>query len=400
MSVVASVERGAPSPTARAGLPAVARPFLFVLLGLGGAAAFAAFVLPGAPPDWPTLAALALGGAVAQAFAVHMPANQVFHTGIAFTVGAALVLPPKAFVLVCLVQPVPERVKQRHPWYIQSFNIANCIVSGFAALAIREGAARAGVEAGIATVGVVVASCAAVAFVLVNHALLARMLKLARGHDVRATGLFTADALTTDLVLAAVGIASALALRHDPAAVPVVAFPLVLIHRALVLPTLKAQALRDHKTGLLNSRAIAKRGRPEFERAQRFNRPLSLLVVDVDDLREINNRFGHLVGDAALVALAEVFRGDLRDFDLCARFGGDEFLVLLPEASAEAATRIARRIRERVAECRLATAEGPISFTVSVGVAHRRRSDQTLEDLIERADAGMYEAKNSSGEPA
>jgi diguanylate cyclase (GGDEF)-like protein len=401
MSAVApSIERAAPSSAARAELPAVARPFLFLLLGVAGAAAVAAFALPGANLHWSTFAALVLGGAVAQAFAVHMPANQVFHTGIAFTVAAALVLPPKAFVIVCLAQHIPEWVRQRHPWYIQSFNIANCTVGGFAALAIRAGAESAGVEVGIGAAGVAVAAGAAAAFVLVNHALLARMLRVARGHEVKATRLFTVDALTTDLVLAAVGIATAIALRHDPAAVPVVLFPLVVIHRALVLPTLRAQALRDHKTGLLNSRAIAEHGQRELERAQRFDRPLSLLVVDVDGLREINNRFGHLVGDSVLVALADAFRGGLRDFDICARFGGDEFLVLLPETRAEEASAIARRIRERVAESRLPSADGPGSFGVSVGVAERRLGDQRLEDLIERADAEMYDAKYGAAEPA
>jgi diguanylate cyclase (GGDEF)-like protein len=172
-------------------------------------------------------------------------------------------------------------------------------------------------------------------------------------------------------------------------------FPLIVIHRALALPSLKEQALRDHKTGLLNSRAIAHEGQSELERAMRFKRPLSLLVVDVDDLRGINNRHGHLVGDAALVALSGAFCAELRDFDLCARFGGDEFVVLLPETAAAEAAEIARRIRRRVADCRLRAGAETVRIGVSIGVASRSKGDVALESLIARADAAMYEAKNS-----
>jgi diguanylate cyclase (GGDEF)-like protein len=394
VSAIASVERLAPQPGPRVGLPSVARPYLFLVLALGAAAAVVTSWTHQGHVQWVEFTALLLGGAVAQSFAVHIPANQVFHTGLAFTVAAALVLPPEAFVLVCVAQHIPEWLRQRHPWYIQSFNIANCIVSGLAAWAVREGAVRLGIDAGMGTTGGVVAAvCAGAVFVLVSHALLARMLRVARGHEVKATGLFGVDGLITDLVLAAIGIATAIALRHQPAAAPVVVFPLIVIHRAFALPSLRAQALRDHKTGLLNSRAIAKEGQSELERASRFKRPLSLLVVDVNDLRGINNRHGHLVGDAALVALAGAFRVELRDFDLCARFGGDEFLVLLPETPSKEAYEIARRIHERVSEYRLPAGGESITFGVSIGVASRHAADATLDDLIHRADAAMYKAK-------
>ena len=393
MSAIASIERLAPEPTPRVGLPSRARPFLFLVLALGAATAVVASWAHQGHVHWSFFIALLIGGALAQSLSVHIPANQVFHTGLAFTVAAALLLPPEAFVLVCLAQHLPEWLKQRHPWFIQSFNIGNCVISGLAAWAVGEAAANSGVETGAGTVGVLAAVCAGAVFVLVNHALLARMLRLARGHQLKTTGLFRVDGLTTDLVLAAIGVATAIALRQEPAAAAVVLFPLIVIHRALALPSLRAQALRDHKTGLLNSRAFAEEAQSELERATRFKRPLSLLVVDVNDLRDINNRHGHLVGDAALVALAEAFRAELRDLDLCARFGGDEFVVLLPETAAKEASEIAARIHERVSGYHLPAAAGPVPFGVSIGLASRGSADPTLDDLIERADAAMYEAK-------
>ena len=391
-AIVAAAER-----PPGAGLPAAARTYLLRTLAFAGALAVAtAWTHPG-HVRWFELAVVLTGGALAQVFAVHMPANQIFHTGLAFTVAAALLLPPEAFVLVCIAQHIPEWVRQRHPWYIQSFNIANCTISGLAAWATLEVAASIGGDRGFGTPGVVSAVCAAGVYVLVNHTLLARMLRLARDHELKGTGLFMLDALVTDLVLAAIGVSTAIALLHEPAAAPVAAFPLILLHRALAVPSLRAQALRDHKTGLLNTRGIAQAGRSELERARRFDRPLSLLMLDVDDLREINNRHGHLVGDAALIALTDALGAELRDFDLCARFGGDEFVVLLPETPAAEAQAAARRIHARLGECRLPTAGESISFGVSIGAATRRPEDTTLDDLIARADAAMYEAKRAAG---
>jgi GGDEF domain-containing protein len=221
-------------------------------------------------------------------------------------------------VVVCVLQHVPEWLRQRYAWYIQSFNIANVVLSGLAAWSVRAALGTDGmhVDLSATTSDVLVASVAAVTFVLVNHALLARMLRLARGHDLSASGLFTVDGLIQDGVVAAVGVGIAFALLHSWALAVVVALPLVLIQRALALPTLREQAFTDHKTGLLNSRGIDHPTRNEFARSRRLGHPLTVLVCDLDDLREINTHFGHLEGDAAIVAVASAFRAELRRYDL------------------------------------------------------------------------------------
>ena len=230
---------------------------------------------------------------------------------------------------------------------------------------------------------------------LVNHALLARMLRLARGHDVSASGLFTLDGLIQDGVVAAVGVGVAFMLLHSWALAVVVALPLVLIQRALALPTLREQALTDHKTGLLNSRGIDQPARAEFARARRLGRPLSVLLCDVDDLREINNRHGHLEGDAALAVVAAAFRAELRAYDLCARFGGDEFLVVLPETDEEEAVTVARRIQAWLEENPLPTSEGMLAVGISIGVGSMHDDDPEIGTMLARADAAMYAEKRA-----
>lgn len=382
-----------------AGLPQTARGFFY---GSVAAAVVAAAATSTASPGhvrWTVFAAVLAGGALAQVFATLTPGNQVFHTGIAFSVAAALLLPPELVVVVCVAQHLPEWLRRRYPWYIQSFNIANVVLSGLTAWAMRWSFTRDGiyVTSAATTWGVIAAVAAAVTFVMVNHALLARMLRLARGHNLPASGLFTLDGLLQDLIVAAVGVAIAFMLLHSWALVVVVALPLVLIQRVLALPTLREQALSDHKTGLLNSRGIDQPARAEFARARRLGHPLSVLLCDVDDLREINNTFGHLEGDAALMVVASAFRAELRAYDLCARFGGDEFLVILPETDEEEAVVVAERIQAWLAENPLPTSRGKLAVGISIGVGSLQEGEPELGTMLARADAAMYTEKRAGG---
>lgn len=346
---------------------------------------------------WADFAVLVVAGSFAQLFATRVGGNQQFHTGVTFAFAAALVLPPELVVVVCVVQHLPDWLWNRWRWYVQTFNIANYVLSGLAAWAVRYGLARAGYDAmhGMGASAVLAAAAAGVAFVLVNHVLLAWMLRLARGYDVKASGLFSFDGLSADGVLAAVGIGVAFALLNAPALAVVAAVPLVLIQRVLALPTLREQAFSDHKTGLLNSRGIDQPARSEFARAQRLGHSLSVLICDIDDLRAINSRYGHLGGDAALERVAQAFRAELRPYDLCARYGGDEFLVVLPETEQGDAVAVAGRIQRWLALHPVETRHGELVVGLSVGAAALRDDEPQIGSLIGRADAAMYVAKRS-----
>lgn len=378
-------------------LPERARTFLVAVLAAAVcAAAASAFAAPG-HVRWADFAALLGAGALAQLFATQTHSSQVFHTGLVFTVAAALVLPPQLVVVVVVGQHLPEWLRQRYPWYIQSFNIANFTLGGLAAWGVRDALAHGGMTlASGSTSGVAAALCAGVAFIAVNHLLLARMLRLARGHELAETKLFSFDGLVTDLGLATMGVAAAFALLEAPALLGALAVPLALIQRAVALPSLRRQATRDHKTGLLNSRGIEQSARSEFARSRRLGRSMSVLLCDIDDLRGINNRFGHLEGDAALDAVASAFRAELRPYDLCARFGGDEFLIVLPETDEEDAASIAARIQSWLVRHPLTTRHGKVVVGLSIGSASLEEDTQ-IGDLMARADVAMYAAKRAGG---
>ncbi len=380
------------------GFPRAARLYLVELGLVATAVAVAAAIAVSSEPRWTYVGAVLAGAAVAQTLAFHTRGNQLFHTGLAFTVAAALILPPAAVVGICLAQHLPDWLRQRYPWYIQTFNIANYTSSALAAWATNHFLAHG--HAGWSNRGLAAAAAAGLVFVLTNHVLLARMLRLARGHAWRATGLFSFDGLVTDLGLGSIGIGLAVAIATKPAAALLAIFPLVLIHRTFSIPELRSQAFTDDKTGLLNGRGLTSAAASEFARASRFGRPLSLIVADVDNLREINNRHGHLAGDDALRAVADAIRAETRDYDICARFGGDEFVVVLPETGhAEA-----EEVKARVASCvtgTLTSGSGKaVRVSASVGLATETGGDASLARLLELADADMYSAKRASPRPA
>src|SRR5205085_3337223 len=107
----------------------------------------------------------------------------------------------------------------------------------------------------------------------------------------------------------------------------------------------EAEARLDPKTGLFNARHLEFALADEMDRARRFGRPLSVLVADLDLLRNVNNTYGHLAGDAVLTTIGKIFRSHLRSYDVATRFGGEEFAILLPETGEESALAIAERIR-------------------------------------------------------
>jgi hypothetical protein len=234
-----------PEPVRRlpaAGLPEAARGFLGLAIVAAVAAAAATTIASPSHVRWTVFTVLVVGGALAQVFATHTTGNQVFHTGLAFTIAAALLLPPELVVVVAVAQHLPEWLRQRYPWFIQSFNIANVALSGLAAWSVRAVFVRDGVHvtAAAGTAGVLVTAAAAGTFVLMNHALLARMLRLARGHDLSASGLFTLDGLIVDGVVAAVGVGIAFTFMHSSALALVVALPLVLIQRLVAADAARA----------------------------------------------------------------------------------------------------------------------------------------------------------------
>jgi diguanylate cyclase (GGDEF)-like protein len=147
-------------------------------------------------------------------------------------------------------------------------------------------------------------------------------------------------------------------------------------------------ALSDSLTGLANHRQLMQVLDGEIKRSQRTQRPFAVLFLDVDRLKRINDRYGHLVGSQALCRVAEALRASSRVIDTAARFGGDEFALVLPESGAAAARLVAGRIAQR-----LSLDGGSPEISVSVGLAVYPQDGETIEELLSMADGALYEAK-------
>jgi diguanylate cyclase (GGDEF)-like protein/putative nucleotidyltransferase with HDIG domain len=375
-------------------LPIPAKIYLFFIVALS--LAFALPLMSRLPEahGWITFLILAVTASVAQLYNVRTPNDQSYHTAIVFLTAAVLLLPPELVVLVAVITHVPEWLKIRYAWYIQTFNIANYALSLLAAWGCVQAIMSVSLiepRLRFALAGL----AASIVLVFVNHILLAGMLRLGRGHSIREAGLFSFQSLSTELVLAALGVSVAAFAGVNPWLIPFTITSILLIHRSLAVPQLEAEARVDAKTGLFNARHFAAALTEELGRAQRFERPLSLIMADLDLLRDINNTYGHLAGDAVLKGIAQVFRAQLRHYDIPARFGGEEFSILLPETPAEQAMEIAERIRRAVAEAEyeVETSSEPIRATVSIGVAAVPKDATDANELIHQADLAVYRAK-------
>ena len=197
----------------------------------------------------------------------------------------------------------------------------------------------------------------------------------------------------TELCLA---VLTAFAAAHSALAL-VVALPLVIVlQRSLRHASLAAAARTDAKTGLLNAGAWQREAAVEVTRAARAQTPLAVAIADIDHFKAVNDTHGHLAGDAVLAAVSAAMRDLLRDCDLCGRFGGEEFALLLPRTTAAQALEITERIRQGISQLAIPRdGTAAIRVTISIGVAVPSQARRTLDDLLAAADHALYQAKRS-----
>jgi diguanylate cyclase (GGDEF)-like protein len=169
----------------------------------------------------------------------------------------------------------------------------------------------------------------------------------------------------------------------------------VTLENARLYSEIKRLAVTDELTGLYNRRGGLELGQREFKSATRHARPLSAILLDIDHFKDVNDTFGHMIGDQVLQSITEKFRNHLRVTDIAVRFGGEEFLIILPEANLASAVGVAERLRELVAELIVHVKGGAVQITISAGVAERTPRMQDLMELISHADEALYCAKRS-----
>lgn len=166
------------------------------------------------------------------------------------------------------------------------------------------------------------------------------------------------------------------------------------LERARLFQEVQSLALTDPLTGLQNRRSLFQLGGIEFARAQRMNRSFCCMMLDLDHFKNINDNHGHQVGDQVLQEFARRSLNSVREVDLVGRYGGEELIILLPETDRETAVQVAERLRASMAGKPVATPNGEINITVSIGVATKDENTLQLETLIARADQAMYIAKH------
>lgn len=207
--------------------------------------------------------------------------------------------------------------------------------------------------------------------------------------------LWNRESLKLDTVEICVGVLIVIACAVTPALLLVALPPALLLQRSLMHQQLQAAARTDAKTGLLNAVAWQREADAEIARATRTDDPLALLLIDIDHFKRVNDVYGHLTGDEVLVSVADVMTQQLREYDVVGRFGGEEFVVLLPGADTLEACRVAERLRSRVRRMSVPADEAAVAVTISVGVAMFRTHGHDLIELMASADLALYRAKES-----
>ena len=296
-------------------------------------------------------------------------------------------------VIVILASNLVEFLVKRPPWFIQVFNTACYVIvvniAGFIFNAINPSLTLT------TPIGILAITTSMTVFTLLNHLIVGIVVWMARGENFQQSGIFDMLPLIIDLTLLTLGAMLTLVWDKSPFALFLFVFPIYLIYGTMRVPALERQSETDQKTGLFNHTYFMHHLENELNRANRFDRPLTIVMADLDLLRNINNTYGHLAGDEVLIGIANILKQSVREYDVVARFGGEEFTILMPETTLEQGYKRAETIRRAVenAEFTIPTSVTPIKATLSLGIANREAFNQTGQDIIHNADTALYHSK-------
>ncbi len=334
-----------------------------------------------------------------------MPAGVSRDLLSAWWLPVALLLPP----LFALLAPVPlglllQLRVRRGPVFRRVFSSAALGIAGAVASATFHaiGAVSAGdaalvrSHAWLTDPAIVAAAVAcAVLFTIVNMLIVVFAAHLADRQTPWRGLLWDRERLLLDVAELCVGVLVTIACLASTALLLVALPPVVVLQRSLLHKQLRAAARIDAKTGLLNAAAWQREADIEIGRALRAGDSLAVLLIDIDYFKRVNDSCGHLVGDQVLAELSATLLHLVRGSDLVGRFGGEEFVALLPKISVVEACQIAERVRIRVSESVVAVHDMRVTVTVSIGVAMLGTHGRDLFELLAAADLALYRAKRA-----
>jgi len=377
-------------------LPLAGRAYL-ALVVLAASGAVAAAILTGDEPHTQSLLFVIVAAlcAAATLFEVFAPGNLSLQLNLVFLAWGAVLLPVWAIPVLAAACFAPNAIATGDRWYIATFNVADYVLAGVAGheLAVAIGAIDTGAAIdATATLGLL---AAATAIVVVNHALLVGAMVVAQGRGFRRALRESAAAIPGDFALALAGVCLAALWQVQELLVALAAGPLLLMYRALWVPMLQHKSRTDTKTGLYNFEHFSRRLADTLEDAARRGYPVAVAMIDLDHLRAVNNRWGHLAGDELIRGVAELLTDGAGESGMAARFGGEEFCLMLPGANAEEARALVEGLRRHVErlEFTLVDGEPPMKATLSAGIAALPAHGTTAEELLRAADAAVYDAK-------
>ena len=368
---------------------------------LAAASAYSAETHAATGLDVALLVAVVALCAAGNLFEVFAPGHYSLQPNLPFFFAGALLLPPWAIAVAAAASYLPGWLVHRFRWYMVVFNVANYGLAGLAAYVL---ATAAGVPGGVDDLTAVAGLlAAAAAFVFINHALIDVVVPLAGGTPFGAAlsrGLRlgeTAGGAPIDFGLAGVGACIAALWITEPVSAVLAAAPMALLYAALWVPLLRHKSRVDPKTGLYNSQHFARLLDEAIEGARRRGGSVALVMLDLDHLRRVNNRHGHLAGDRLIAAVAELLGEAAGDTGVAGRFGGEEFAIILRATARAEAHVLAERLRKLV-ELRAidVEAEAPVHVTVSIGVAaFPEVAAKEPAELVDAADKALYRAKDA-----
>ena len=298
-------------------------------------------------------------------------------------------------LLVIMVSNLVEWIWNRPPWYIQLFNASCYFLVAQAASVVFNWINPGHLLVSWQTILAIMTSMAA--FNLLNHLMVGIIVWLARGEGFKKSGVFDFFPSCSILTLLYFGAGLSLVWTYNQFAIVLFLVLIYLIYSTLRVPALERQTELDNKTGLFNHAYLKQQIGNELQRANRFDRPMAIIMADLDLLRNINNTYGHLAGDEVLIGVARMLKKSIREYDVAARFGGEEFAILLPETTLQQAYERAEYIRKAIEEIEftIPTSVPPIRATMSFGIACRENFGQTTDELIHNADTALYHSKLS-----
>jgi diguanylate cyclase (GGDEF)-like protein/PAS domain S-box-containing protein len=189
--------------------------------------------------------------------------------------------------------------------------------------------------------------------------------------------------------------ANGFSVEHVEIAEEVAHLMAIALHQAKLYEKVGELAATDPLTGIYNRRQLVDSGQSEFVRAQRYGKSLSLMIFDIDHYKKINDSLGHIAGDKALVELADCVKAQLREVDIFGRYGGDEFVIILPETDLMSAYSVAERIRKNIHDTVFNIDSAKVDITISVGVTTNKEGTKDIWGMVDRADAALYAAKRA-----